>query len=111
MAKQDDALAAITAHLATNQGGHRKPTLTLPGCDTATALCIAASVGDLTTVKRIVGAGGDTDEGDYDDRTALHLAASEGHAGVVKFLIDAGANVNVLDRFGRDRGITHTIQG
>ncbi|MGQ4003541.1 glutaminase A [Francisellaceae bacterium CB52] len=59
----------------------------------------AASMGDLTEVRRSVALGADVNKGDYDNRTALHLAAAEGQEDVVKYLLDKGANANAKDRW------------
>ncbi len=64
-------------------------------------LCWAAAQGDLPEVQRLVAAGANPSEGDYDKRTALHLAAAEGNLEVVKFLIGRGVCPNIQDRWGR----------
>ena len=59
----------------------------------STALCDAASRGDISALAAIAAAGGDVNLGDYDRRTAIHLAASEGLLTVVQYLVDElGAN-------------------
>eukprot|EP01102_Stenamoeba_stenopodia_P010931 TRINITY_DN3333_c0_g1_i1.p1 TRINITY_DN3333_c0_g1~~TRINITY_DN3333_c0_g1_i1.p1 ORF type:complete len:1413 (-),score=426.56 TRINITY_DN3333_c0_g1_i1:107-4300(-) len=68
--------------------------------ETVSALCTAASEGDLARVTLLVNAGADLNKGDYDHRTALHLAAAEGRLDVVQYLVNAGADVNSVDRFG-----------
>ncbi|XP_031491060.1 potassium channel KOR2-like isoform X2 [Nymphaea colorata] len=60
----------------------------------------AAYHGDLTTLKRLIGAGADPCKVDYDGRAALHLAARKGYEGIAHFLIQKGANVNSTDKFG-----------
>lgn len=61
----------------------------------------AASMGDISEVKRAIALELDINKGDYDNRTALHLAAAEGHEEVVKYLIRKGADINAKDRWGR----------
>jgi glutaminase len=68
--------------------------------DSVTALCWAASQGDLLGIQALVARGIDLNMGDYDGRTALHLAASEGHVHVVEALLALKAEVNPLDRWG-----------
>ncbi|MDX2303810.1 MAG: glutaminase A [Microscillaceae bacterium] len=64
------------------------------------ALIASASTGDLHEIQRLVAAGVNLNQGDYDYRTALHLAAAEGHIHVVKYLIDRKVNLNPRDRWG-----------
>jgi len=59
----------------------------------------AASMGDLTEVRRSIALGADINKGDYDNRTALHLAAAEGQVDIVKYLINKGADINIKDRW------------
>jgi len=59
----------------------------------------AASMGDLTEVRRSIALGADINTGDYDNRTALHLAAAEGQVDIVKYLINKGADINIKDRW------------
>jgi glutaminase len=68
--------------------------------DTVTALCWAASQGDLLGIQSLVWRGVDLNLADYDRRTALHLAASEGHVLVVEALLTRKVNVNPRDRWG-----------
>ena len=64
------------------------------------ALTWAASQGDLTEVRALVGAGVEPGTADYDGRTALHLAAAEGQPGVVSYLLALGADPQPQDRWG-----------
>ncbi len=59
----------------------------------------AASIGDISEVRRSVALGADVNKGDYDNRTALHLAAAEGQENVVKYLLSKGADANAKDRW------------
>lgn len=59
----------------------------------------AASIGDISEVRRSIALGADINKGDYDKRTALHLAAAEGQDNIVKYLITKGADINVEDRW------------
>ena len=65
-----------------------------------TALCWAASQGDIIEIKHCVAKGVDLSQADYDGRTALHLAVAHGHKEIVKFLINKGVNVNCKDHWG-----------
>jgi glutaminase len=68
--------------------------------DTVTALCWAASQGDLPGIQGLVARGVDVNVADYDGRTAIHLAASEGHLLVVEALLARRVLVNPRDRWG-----------
>lgn len=68
--------------------------------DTITALCWAASQGDLRGIESLVARGADINVGDYDGRTPMHLAASEGHTAVVSAFIARGAAIAPRDRWG-----------
>jgi len=59
---------------------------------------IAASVGDLGSVKTLVRKGIDINSADSNGRTALHYAAKAGHINVAEFLITKQANVNAKDK-------------
>lgn len=63
-------------------------------------LIYSASSGDISEIQRLLAAGTDLNQGDYDMRTALHLASAEGHLNVVKFLIEHGVEINPRDRWG-----------
>ena len=60
----------------------------------------AASMGNLSAIRRLVAQGIALDAADYDRRTALHLAASEGHVAVVEFLLSQPHLVDAMDRWG-----------
>jgi glutaminase len=64
------------------------------------ALTWAASQGDLTEVRALVGAGVEPGTADYDGRTALHLAAAEGQPEVVGYLLALGTDPQPQDRWG-----------
>jgi glutaminase len=68
--------------------------------DAVTALCWAASQGDLLGIQGLVARGVDLNMADYDGRTALHLAASEGQLAVVEALITRRVGASPLDRWG-----------
>ncbi len=68
--------------------------------DTVTALCQAASQGDLQSIEHLVARGADLDAGDYDGRTPLHLAAAEGQLVIVEALLARGVATAPHDRFG-----------
>jgi ankyrin repeat protein len=53
------------------------------------ALCSAAQLGHVTTLKELVESGANINASDYDGRTALHIASSEGNFDVVKYLLAA----------------------
>ncbi|CAH1775805.1 unnamed protein product [Owenia fusiformis] len=63
-------------------------------------LLFAASIGDITAMRRFALSGMDMKQSDYDGRTALHLGAVEGHLSVVKFLIEkCNVPYNPCDRW------------
>lgn len=64
-------------------------------------LAVAATEGDIETVKDIIARGHNIDQGDYDGRTTLHLAVSEHRLDIVKLLLDKGCNCSVLDTWGK----------
>ncbi len=66
----------------------------------ADELIWAASLGDLSAVRRLVAQGVALDQADYDRRTALHLAAAEGHGDVVRYCLAHRVPVNLADRWG-----------
>ncbi len=57
-------------------------------------LLIAASMGDLEGIKRLLKAGADVNANRDDDWTALRTASYNGQIEAVKLLLDKGANVN-----------------
>src|SRR5215467_1084978 len=62
---------------------------------------IAASDGDLVTIKKFLARGISVDiRYRYNGKTGLHAAASAGELEVIKSLIAAGADVNAIDREG-----------
>jgi glutaminase len=68
--------------------------------EAVTALCWAASQGDLLGIQGLVARGIDLNVADYDGRTALHLAASEGQLHVVEALLSRKVTVSPRDRWG-----------
>lgn len=64
-------------------------------------LLLAASNGDVTSIRAIYAKGFDLNTCDYDKRTALHLASSEGQYNVVEFLLSKKININAKDRWNR----------
>lgn len=67
---------------------------------TTIAMCNAASIGDIETIKKLHESGVSLDQGDYDNRTPLHVASGGGHTEVVKYLLDNGAFTSPVDRWG-----------
>jgi ankyrin repeat protein len=66
-----------------------------------TMMLLAASQGDVSTIRQLLDKGEVTvDQTDYDRRSAAHLAASEGKLEVLKLLAERGANLNISDRWG-----------
>ena len=68
--------------------------------DQTDELIWAASVGDLSYIRRLVARGVPLDSADYDHRTPLHLAASEGHINIVCYLVDQRVELSPKDRWG-----------
>lgn len=67
--------------------------------DTASYLCAAAAMCDVSELRRLVAGGADVSQSDYDGRTALHLAASEGNEDAVRLLLAAGCEIAPRDRW------------
>ncbi len=63
-------------------------------------LCAAAAAGDLSELRRLIAAGADVSQADYDGRTPLHLAASEGEEEALCLLLHSGADPAPTDRWG-----------
>ncbi|GMN46089.1 hypothetical protein TIFTF001_015266 [Ficus carica] len=66
----------------------------------ATRVNCAAHSGDLYRVKRLIEAGANPNNTNYDGRSALHIAASKGHEEIIDFLIEQRVDVNISDKFG-----------
>jgi glutaminase len=60
----------------------------------------AASIGDISELKRLVAHGHDLNVADYDGRTPLHLACAEGHEDAVRYLLNQKVNATPQDRWG-----------
>ena len=60
----------------------------------------AASVGDVSDLKRLVAHGHDLNAADYDGRTPLHLACAEGQVGAVRYLLNQKVRTTPKDRWG-----------
>ncbi|KAL3342537.1 hypothetical protein AABB24_026529 [Solanum stoloniferum] len=66
----------------------------------AMRLNCAAHDGDLYRLSRLIGAGAEPNQTDYDGRSPLHLAASKGHGDITVFLIQREVEINARDKFG-----------
>lgn len=66
-----------------------------------TALHFAATQGDETIVKALLGHRANVNARDLNGNTPLHLAACSNHIKVVTLLLRAGTNLNALDYTGR----------
>ena len=64
------------------------------------AICDAASVGDMRTVRRLLAEGVDPDTSDEDGVTALMASAFAAQPGVVRALLQAGADPDAQDASG-----------
>ena len=60
----------------------------------------AASIGDVSELKRLVAHGHNLDIADYDGRTPLHLASAEGHVDTVRYLLNQKVRPTPVDRWG-----------
>jgi len=66
----------------------------------ATALTVAAELGDSTSVRALLELGADPDKNGSGGEPALLKAARNGNAAVVQVLIDGGADLEVTDLSG-----------
>ncbi|KAJ8527397.1 hypothetical protein ON010_g14867 [Phytophthora cinnamomi] len=74
----------------------------LGGASHSTAMCWAASEGNLEAMRRLREEhGADVNSADYDKRTPLHIAVSDEQLEMVDYLLQCGANAEALDRWGR----------
>ncbi|MEM9386436.1 MAG: glutaminase A [Pseudomonadota bacterium] len=60
----------------------------------------AASIGDVSELRRLVAHGHDLNKADYDGRTPLHLASAEGHSETVQYLLHQKVCPAPIDRWG-----------
>jgi glutaminase len=60
----------------------------------------AASIGDVTELRRLIAHGHDLNLADYDGRTPLHLACAEDQHEAVRYLLDQGVASSPKDRWG-----------
>ncbi|KAJ1485614.1 hypothetical protein T484DRAFT_1792880 [Baffinella frigidus] len=63
-------------------------------------LCEAAAKGDLRRIRKLIAAGADVNECNYDGRTALHISTRNADVPIVTKLLEAGADMVVRDVFG-----------
>ena len=63
-------------------------------------LRLAASKGNIETVKQLLAAGRDVNAKNNKGETPLHGAAKEGHKEIAELLITKGADVNARDEYG-----------
>ncbi|CAH1424938.1 unnamed protein product [Lactuca virosa] len=78
----------ITLHIAKHES------------ELALTLNSAVYNGDSYRVRRLVAAGLDPNNTDYDGRSPLHIAAMKGFEDIVKFLMEKGAIINATDNHG-----------
>ncbi len=81
--------------------GHRKIVQMLAEHEGGTTVHVAAYLGDVDTVERLLKSGAGIDAADAEGQIPLQYAAREGHAAVVQLLLIKGANPN-----GRGSGDT-----
>jgi glutaminase len=61
-------------------------------------LLLAASLGDISSLRKLRRCGANMCAADYDKRTALHLAATEGQKTCLQFLVDCCANMPAAEK-------------
>ena len=64
------------------------------------SLVLAAIVGDMLGVTKLLAEGSEIEDRDRAGRTALHNATINKHTELVRLLISSGANANVRDKAG-----------
>lgn len=74
-------------------------------------LILAATRGDVDTVKSLLSVDAPIDARDSSNRTALICAAENGHSEVVRVLVAAKADINARDENGKTALISATISG
>ena len=72
-------------------------------------LHIAASLGQLETVRRLLDSGVRVDEVKEDGNTALHCAAIMGHLAVVELLLEEEADTEATGEWGREEESEFTV--
>lgn len=87
---------------------HHEKITTLPAPEIAsrnfissTPLHIAATGGDLFSVRVLLGSGADVNAEDRFQHTPLHMAAQQGHTETVRALLESGASIDSRDLMGR----------
>ncbi|CAI5714684.1 unnamed protein product [Peronospora effusa] len=78
-----------------------EPAVSLNASSYSTAMCWAASEGNLEAMRQLREKhGADVNATDYDKRTPLHIAVSDEQLEMTSYLLQCGANAEALDRWG-----------